>query len=196
MNVRRSGPFKFSMKFLLDNNVLLVEYPGREAQLFMPILQGNGITMQNIIFDDQAGTLNRFRPMPSADKVKKATSKISMSVNSHGGSIKINNSDTKSSPKGGKSNNVLIDKESFQWVRNGILNQKRKVGGKSVTKSGSSAPLKTFKTVKDSIKFWMLEEKPVVKKCTPTYEAVRRSYRKSRKTSSRTSLKSSKSRKT
>lgn len=204
MNVRKCNHLKFSMKFLLEGNVLLVEHPGREAQLFMPVLHGNGITMQNIIFDDQAGILNR-NSICSTDKVHKTTSKIILTVNSHGGSIKMNEPASKSSSKGGIPSIIPLDKASFQWVRNGVLDKKRKVGGKSPTiplpKIGSSSK-PTQKTITNSINSILklkdvpMKTTPKIKKFNPTYDSVRRSFRKSGKTSSRLTLKSSKSRKT
>lgn len=207
MNVRKCSQLKFSMKFLLEGNVLLVEHPGREAQLFMPVLHGNGITMQSIIFDDQARLLNR-NSICSTEKVHKTSSKIIMSVNSKGGSVKMNEPASKSSPKGGVSNIIPIEKASFQWVRNGALDQKRNSGGKSLPfpslKIGSSSKptQKTHQIIKNSINSILnlkdvpKKKAPKIKQCKPTYESVRRSYHKSGKTPSRLKLNSSKSRKT
>lgn len=47
----KTNQLKFSLKLILSQSAILVEYPGREPQLFMPTLLNNKIVLRNIIFD-------------------------------------------------------------------------------------------------------------------------------------------------
>lgn len=47
----KTNQLKFSLKLILSQSAILVEYPGREPQLFMPTLINNKIVLRNIIFD-------------------------------------------------------------------------------------------------------------------------------------------------
>ncbi|XP_023167591.2 uncharacterized protein LOC111597230 [Drosophila hydei] len=47
----KTNHLKFSLKLILNQSAVLVEYPGHEPQLFMPTLFKDSIVLRNIIFD-------------------------------------------------------------------------------------------------------------------------------------------------
>lgn len=190
MNVRKVTPSKFSMKFLMDGNVLLVECPGREAQLFMPVLKGNGIIMKNIIFVNKSGSNS---PTKSVNKLPKTPLNVLMSANSHGGSDKVNAESS--------SMNNPMKAITFRCLRNELFDECRKAGGKAsdknstlfpprrifpkVFRSGSMQPPKTRITAKQIASGSSHLKKlrgPIktnskLKKIAPTYDVLRGTFR-------------------
>lgn len=129
MSVKKVSPSKFSMQFLMDGNVLLVECPGREAQLFMPVLKGNGIIMKNIIFVNKSGSLNS--STKSVKKLPKTSINLLTSPNSYGGSDKVNAESSSNNP---------LKAISFRCLRNELFDEYRKAGGKSTDKKTPLIP--------------------------------------------------------
>lgn len=130
MSVRKVSPSKFSMKFLMDGNVLLVECPGREAQLFMPVLKGNGIIMKNIIFVNKSEPFNS--STKSVNKFTKTQTNVLESPNSNGGSEKVKAESS--------SINNPLKAITFRCLRNELFDEYRKAGGKSSDKKSTLFP--------------------------------------------------------
>ncbi|KAL7731818.1 hypothetical protein ACLKA6_017407 [Drosophila palustris] len=106
------------MKLLLDRNIVLVECPGHEPQLFMPVLVDNSIVLQNIIFDNNAPVPLQIRPkMPVLKVAAPPNVKMAAHAHTHASNVKVKHRH--------KIDNSPIHplmpmgSNSFRWVRSG-----------------------------------------------------------------------------
>lgn len=145
----KKNHLKFSMKLLLDRNIVLVEHPGHEPQLFMPVLLDNSIVLQNIIFDNNAPIPHRIRPKLPVLKAS-APSSAKMKAHSHEDNVKINQRNQRDNSPINKTP-TLIKSNSFRWVRSGcdktqklnrLKNPSSPVLGPSLTPSTAGIPLR------------------------------------------------------
>jgi len=113
----KTNQLKFSMKLLLDKNIVLVEYPGLEPQLFMPVLVDNSIVLQNIIFDNSAPVSHRIRPKLPVLKVE-APANVKMATHSYSSSVKMKHRHQSGNlPMANTLTPTRTD--SYRWIRSG-----------------------------------------------------------------------------
>lgn len=113
----KTNQLKFSIKLLLDKNIVLVEYPGHEPQLFMPVILDNSIVLQNIIFDNNAPLPHRIRPKLPVLKVA-APANVKMAASSQTSNVKLKHNRRKGNLP--MTNTITpISNNTFRWIRSG-----------------------------------------------------------------------------